>query len=109
MSETINLDRSFKLDISYPIGVTEKMKFTNTDVVTLTDSYEIVIADQNGLEFETIPDDGVKLTKTDNYLEWVVDYEHSEIDIRTYNYELRNLTQDWIEFRGTFKVTKTLK
>ena len=109
MAQTINLDRSYRLDILYPIGVTESVTFTNNDEITLTDNYEIVIALQNGTIFETIPDDGVKLTKVDNKLIWVLDYEHGEIATQTYNYELRNLTNDYREFNGTISVTKTLQ
>ena len=104
----INLDRSYKLDITYPLGVNETITFTNNDEVTLTDDYEIVIATQRGVVFETIPDDAVKLTKVDNKLIWVINYEYLSIQLCTYNYEVRNKTQDWIEFRGAFTVTKTI-
>ena len=103
----INLDRSYKLDISYPLGVTETITFTNNDETTLTDTYEIVIAYKSGEVFATIAE-GVVLSKADNIITWEIDYEHSEIDVYTYNYEVRNKTQDWIEFSGNFTVTKTI-
>ena len=108
MSKTINLDRSYPLNISYPIGVTESVTWTNNDEVTLTDTYEIILSYQNNTEFETIAEGGA-LTKVDNKLIWVVDYEWGAIGVQTYDYEVRNLTQDWREFNGTFTVTKTLK
>ena len=108
MATTISLDRSYPLNIIYPIGVTETITWTNNDVTELTDTYEIKISYQNNTEFETISEGG-KLTKVDNQLIWEVDYEWGDIGVLTYDYELRNLTQDWIEFNGTFQVTKTLK
>ena len=108
MSKTINLDRSYPLNISYPIGVTESVTQTNNDEITLTDTYQISINNQNNTVFEVVSEGGA-LTKVDNKLIWVVDYEWGAIGVQTYDYELRNLTQDWREFNGTFTVTKTLK
>ena len=109
MTKIINLDRSCKTDISYPIGVTESIKYTNNDVTELTDVYEIVIATQGGVIIETISEGSDRLTKVDNYFTWVFDYEHDEIAIAVYNYEIRNITQDYIEFRGKITVTKTIE
>ena len=108
MSKTINLDRSYPLNIIYPIGVTETITWTNNDEITLTDTYQIAINNQNNTVFEVIAEGGA-LTKVGNQLIWVIDYEWGDINVQTYDYEVRNLTQDWREFNGTFKVTKTLK
>ena len=108
MSKTINLDRSYHLNISYPIGVKESVTWTNNDVATLTDTYEIIISYQNNTPFEVISEGGA-FTKVDNKLIWNINYEWGDIKVQTYDYELRNLTQDWIEFRGNLIVTKTLK
>ena len=109
MSKTVNLDRSYPLNFKYPIGVTETITWTNNDIVTLTDVYQIAIAEQDGTIFQLIDETDAQFTKVGNELIWVVDYEHGEIDIRMYDYELRNLTQDYREFNGTIKVTKTIQ
>ena len=109
MSKQINLDRSIKQDISYPIGVTESIKYTENALTEITDVYEIVIAKQNGDIFETIVEGEGKLTKVDNTLTWLIKYEHGDILITSYDYEIRNITQDYIEFRGKLIVTKTLE
>lgn len=108
MSDKVNLDRSFKLDIDYPIGVKETVKFISNDVVTLTDVYKIVIAYKNGPVFKEITEADASFTKVDNTLLWELNFEHDAIQLSTYEYELQNLTQDYIEFRGKLTVTKTI-
>ena len=109
MSSKIDLDRSFKLDISYPIGVKETLTLTNEDEVTLTDNYQIVIVNKHDVIVETILIDGTVFIKVDNKLIWNINYEYGDISISTYNYEIQNLTQDWNEFKGLLTVTKTIE
>jgi len=109
MSKTIILDRAYPFNIIYPIGVKESVTITYLDETTLTDTYQIAIAEQDGTIFELINETDPQFTKVDNKLIWDVNYEYGDINIQTYNYELRNLTQDYRDLEGTFKVTKTLK
>ena len=107
----LNLDRAADINITYPIGVKETITFTYNDIVTLTDEYEITItySDYKEKIFKQITEADVEFTRVDNKLIWVVNYEYGAILENIYFYEIRNITNDYIEFKGTFEATKTIK
>ncbi len=109
MGKTINLDRAYNSPIIYPIGVKESVTWINEDVETLDDTYEIYVADKDGLLLFTFKETDDELTKSANQLVWDINFEHGKIDLGNSIYELRNVTQDYREFKGPFIVTKTIK
>ena len=104
-----NLDRAAIENFEYPIGVTEPMTIIFNDVVTLTDVYEINLSLENDdILFKKIEETDAELTKTSNTLVWVVHFTHDTIQERTYRIEIKNVTQNYIEIKGLFKVTSTI-
>ncbi|MFD1292626.1 hypothetical protein ACFQ5N_02150 [Lutibacter holmesii] len=108
MSDIINLDRAYSAPIQYPIGVTETIEWCWEDVTELTDTYKIIIATASGTIIETITEDDTILKRVDNTLIWKVNYEKGVIAVNRYDYEVWNVTQDYIKFKGKFEVTKTI-
>lgn len=106
----LNLDRAADINITYPIGVNETITFTYNDLVTLTDEYEIVItySDYKDKIFKHITELDAELTRVDNTLVWNVNYEYGDILENVYFYEIKNITNDYIEYKGTFNATKTI-
>ena len=110
MSEKINLDRGADIPVIYPIGVKEEIKFIYNDLATLDDTFEVKIS--TGVNSRTVfilISEGANLVRSTNTLTWKIHFDYTEIKEKEYFYEIRNITQDWIEFKGIFKATKTLK
>ena len=109
MSLKLNLDRGVILDITYPIGVKETVTFTYNDIGTLTDTFEVLISlsKASRARFQRIVE-GANLSRATNVLTWIIDFDHSDLTERNYYYEIRNISQDYIEFKGEFKAIKTI-
>jgi len=102
---TVNLDRAIDMKLKYPLGVTETLKITFTDEVTLTDDFSIVIS-QRGTVIDTILDTDSALTKTSNYLSWEIDYEVGGLlSAGVYDYYYNNITNDYKIFTGEIVVS----
>ena len=111
MGKRVNLDRAALIDIVYPMGVDATLRFIDPDVVTITDTYQVLIAQKNGKLIKTIEETDAELSKSDNAIIWNVKFEHDDADIKmdnTYQFEIRNKTQDFIEYRGLFSTIKTI-
>ncbi len=110
MSFKLNLDRAAVLDITYPIGVKETVTFTYNDIATLTDTYEVLISSSKNERkiFKRITEADAELGRATNVLTWIVDFDHNELQERNYWYEIRNITNDYIEWKGEFKAIKTI-
>lgn len=110
MSEKLNLDRGAIIDINYPIGVKEEMKIIYNDLATLDDVFEVNISTSfSSRKVWKKVSEGADLSRSVNFLLWKIHFEHDEIQERKYYYEIRNITKDWIEFKGYFIATKTIK
>ena len=107
--KVINLDRGVNLKIIYPIGVKETIEFVYNFETLLTDTYEVLMSSSKSerSQWKKISE-GAELSKATNILTWIVNFEHTEIQERTYYYQIRNITQDYIEFKGDFVATKTI-
>ena len=109
MTENVNLDRAVIINITYPIGVKETGTFTWDHLVTLDDTYQILISKKSGDLVDTINETDAALTRVDNKLVWDINYERGGLLIvDAYNYEVRNVTQDYREVKGIFSVTETI-
>ena len=110
MEYKLSLDRGAIVEIIYPIGVSEQIKYTFNDEVSLTDTYEIVLSlSFNSREVFKKIIEGAELIRFENTLTWKINYGYDEIKERKYFYEIRNVSQDWIEIKGEFIATKTIK
>jgi len=110
MIDNISLDRAAVLDIVYPIGVNETITFTYSDLLKLTDTYEVIIScDVSKRKIFKTYVEGVDFFKTDNIITWIINIDYPFVNEQIYFYELRNLTRDFIEIKGEFKATKTIK
>lgn len=111
MSEfKINLDRAVNNPITYPIGVKETITYTFNNIVTLSDTYQILISSSKNdrTAWQTIAE-GADLSRATNVLTWNIHFAHTDIQERKYYYEIRNVTNDQIEFKGDFIAIKTIK
>jgi len=102
---TVNLDRAVEMKLKYPLGVTETLKITFEDEVTLIDSFSIVIT-KRGTIIDTILDTDAALTKTSNYLSWVINYDEGGLLCEgVYDYYINNITNDYKIFTGEITIS----
>ena len=104
MEVQINLDRAAIIPIIYPIGVKETLTYTYNDLVSLDDEYEVLIykSEKDKTPIITITEADANLSRVDNKLIWIVNFESNQVTPNTWFYVIRNTTQDYKEYKGDF-------